>query len=148
MKNDILQGSSLTILVIDDDEFSRELLREMLEQEGLFSVQMASDGASGLLALSDMVCAPDVLICDVYMPNMDGIELLGELARRRYTGGIILLSGGDGQMLAAARTIASAKGLKVLGAFSKPLSYERLLQAMVGETQVKNSAASLCLSLP
>jgi CheY-like chemotaxis protein len=133
MKNDIYQGDSLTILVIDDDEFSREVLRETLAADGLFSVHLVNDGGSGLSALSDMVCTPDVLICDVYMPDMDGIELLGELARRSYPGAIILLSGVDGQVLAAARTIAVANGLKVLGAFSKPLSYERLRQAMAGK---------------
>jgi CheY-like chemotaxis protein len=133
MKNDIYQGDSLTILVIDDDEFSRDLLRQMLAADGLCSVHLANDGGSGLSALSDMVCTPDVLICDVYMPDMDSLELLSELARRSYPGAIILLSGGDAQMLAAARTSASAKGLKLLGAFSKPLSSEQLLQAMTGE---------------
>jgi CheY-like chemotaxis protein len=143
MKNDILQGDSLTALVIDDDEFSREVLREMLAVDGMFSVQVATDGGSGLIALSNMMYTPDVLICDVYMPNMDGIELLSELARRRYPGGIILLSGINGQTLAAARTIAVHNGLNVLGAFSKPLSYERLLQAMASEMQgARRSAVS------
>jgi CheY-like chemotaxis protein len=135
MKIDILQDASLTVLVIDDDEFSREILREMLAADGIFSVHMATDGHSGLAALADMVCAPDVLICDVYMPNMDGIELVTELGRRRYSGGIILLSGVDGQVLAAARTIAIANGLNVLGAFNKPPSSELLLQAMASEPQ-------------
>ncbi len=58
MKNDILQGAAFTALVIDDDEFSREVLRETLSADGLFSVQLASDGASGLMALSDMGARP------------------------------------------------------------------------------------------
>ena len=52
MNNDILQGAAFTALVIDDDEFSREVLREMLAEDGIFSVRMAADGASGLMALA------------------------------------------------------------------------------------------------
>ena len=57
----------------------------------------------------------------VFVPEKDGIEFVGELAKRRYTGGVILVSGGDAQMLALARLIAVTSGLNVLGAFAKPL---------------------------
>ncbi len=57
------------ILVIDDNERDRRLLRDALEHEG-YSVESAADGAEGLKVLFER--RPDVVVLDVIMPNMDG----------------------------------------------------------------------------
>jgi CheY-like chemotaxis protein len=72
---------------------------------------------------------PDVLIVDLAMPDMDGIEFLKNLAQRGYDGGIIVLSGMSGAVLKAAESIAKASGLQVLGAFQKPISPQNLQAA-------------------
>ena len=81
MHTAIFQDTVMTALVVDDDPFSQQLLCEMLVQDGLFEVHCASDGHHALRTLTDMASPPDLLICDVYMPNMDGIEFLRELGR-------------------------------------------------------------------
>jgi CheY-like chemotaxis protein len=130
MTTAILQDTVLTALVVDDDPFSQQLLSEMLAQDGLFLVDCATDGQHALRVLAEMTAPPDLLICDVYMPNMDGIEFLHELGRQGYAGDIVLLTGVNEQVLGAARAIAVARGLQVKGAFTKPVAYAQLMRAI------------------
>src|SRR4051812_27880283 len=68
-----------SLLIVDDDEILRSLMRASLEQDG-FIVNEADDGQRAL-----ELCAtnlPDVLITDVVMPRMDGFELCRELRKR------------------------------------------------------------------
>ena len=132
MTTEILETQS-TVLVIDDDDYSLDLARLTLGKLGFTKVQTAHDGSVGLRLLDEMPEPPDFVICDIFMPERDGIEFVGELAKRRYPGGVILISGGDAQMLALARQIAVASGLNLRGAFTKPLQQEQLRQALSGE---------------
>lgn len=61
-----------TILVVDDELSIRETLRDLLEDEG-YSVLTASNGQEGLNQLSRV--HPDVVLCDVMMPGIDGREM-------------------------------------------------------------------------
>ena len=83
-----------------------------------------------LRALAALPRQPDFLICDVFMPDMDGIEFLDQLTKNNYQGGIILVSGQDITMMAIAQQVAVADGLKMIGAFTKPVSIARLTEAL------------------
>jgi DNA-binding response OmpR family regulator len=61
------------ILVLEDDPSVQMLLRKQLIAHG-FKVTIASDGLDGLLKLETV--KPDLMICDVMMPNLDGIEFV------------------------------------------------------------------------
>lgn len=92
--NDTTVPSALqSALVIDDDEFSREILRKNLLQIGIGDVTLAGNGREGVTALNGMSREPDFLICDIFMPDMDGIEFIAELASRHFKGGLILVTG-------------------------------------------------------
>lgn len=119
---------SQRFLVVDDDATSRELARIYLGLIGIDDVHEASDGAQALRLLDTMHPPVDCLVCDIYMPRRDGIELISELATRGYQGGLVLMSGGDLQMLAIAKQIAQQSGLDVWAALAKPLQLETLRQ--------------------
>ncbi len=127
-----IQEAQLTLLLVDDDDFSLNLAHLTLSRLGFAHVRIARDGREGLRALDAMQPPPDFLICDIFMPNQDGIELMGELAKRGYRGGVVLVSGGDGQMLSIAHQIAVESGLNVLGVISKPLQQDALQQVLFG----------------
>lgn len=124
------QAPIRSALIVDDDEFSRNCLSELLADMGINQIHTADNGRTGLKCLRQMAAAPDVLICDIYMPDMDGIEFLEKLIERRYTGRLILISGMDVQTLTLAREIADAGPMDFLGAFLKPVPRETLATAL------------------
>jgi DNA-binding response OmpR family regulator len=64
------------ILVLEDDPSVQMLMRKQLTAHG-FNVTVASDGLDGLMKLEQV--RPDLIICDVMMPNLDGIEFVKAL---------------------------------------------------------------------
>ncbi|MGB8373842.1 MAG: response regulator [Salegentibacter sp.] len=70
------------ILLIEDDQTLRENTKEMLELSG-YKVYDTDDGRSGLaLALQHL---PDLIVCDIMMPTMDGYEVLDALGKKEAT---------------------------------------------------------------
>jgi len=80
--------ASKLALVVDDDSFSQELFSEMLRALGIADIHTASTGRIALRTLAALPRLPDFLICDVFMPDMDGIEFLEALAKQRYPGAL------------------------------------------------------------
>ena len=119
-----------TALVIDDDISSQAIFRKNLEQMGIADVVMAGNGREAARALDAMPTPPDFLICDIFMPDMDGIEFIGELAQRNYQGGLILVTGVNRGMLEVATDIATLKGLRLLGTFNKPVLAQDLREVL------------------
>ena len=130
----VKQVAEPKFLIVDDDDLSQDLACFVLAKLGFTRVQPARNGKDGLRAVDAMPQLPDFVICDIFMPEMDGIELVGELARRRYPGGVILVSGGDNRMLSVARRLAAGSGLNVLGAFAKPLPQDQIGSAILAFT--------------
>ena len=82
------------ILVVDDETDARFALVELLREEG-YSVEAAADGFKALGRLPEFV--PDLVLTDLKMPGMDGIELLGKISSvKRQLLSVEPPSGGDG----------------------------------------------------
>jgi CheY-like chemotaxis protein len=78
-----------TILVVEDDPQLREVITEVLSDEG-FTVHEASDGQRALEEIAaDM---PDLVLSDISMPRLTGVELAEELSRREDPVPIVLMS--------------------------------------------------------
>jgi CheY-like chemotaxis protein len=118
------------VLIIDDDEFSRAMLRKVLTSLGVSDIHDAVNGLDGLRVLNRLETPPDFMICDVFMPDMDGIEFVGALVKLQYEGGLLLVTGGNIGMLEVANEIAQIQGLNVLGTFTKPVLAQALGRAM------------------
>lgn len=107
------------ILVVDDDESLRELLRMHLSSAG-YEVQVAPDAiAAGYIVLKS---PPDLIITDVNMPHMDGFEFVAALKGDRSLPNIpviFLTSVEDGD--------ARGKELGAVGYITKPVRADRLL---------------------
>jgi len=85
-----MQKTSATLLIIDDDEVVRASLAAYLEDSG-FSVLQASNGVQGLQMFEQE--QPDLIICDLRMPQMSGLELIRQVAQRSAQTPVIVISG-------------------------------------------------------
>jgi len=115
----------LRVLLLDDDVFMLDVLSDMLEQLGEFDIRCESHSELALASLRQH--QPDLLICDLSMPDVDGIEFLRMAAESGFQGGVVLLSGLHSAVRLAAERLAVANGLHILGTFRKPLESAELL---------------------
>lgn len=126
MNDATCKGQIGSVLMVDDDEFSCDIMCAMLGGLGVTEVHCAGSGRAGLRTLARLASAPDVLICDLFMPDMDGIEFMAELATQHYQGAVVLVSGVDVEMLSLAQDLVLADGIRLLGSFPKPLRADTL----------------------
>jgi CheY-like chemotaxis protein len=115
------------ILLIDDDEQFRAMLAQMLSQDA-HQVTLAGDGDEGL-RLSGQV-KPDLIITDILMPHLDGIEAIMALAGAGSTIPIIAISGGR-RTISAEFNLKSAALIGVKATLAKPFARAELRQAIV-----------------
>jgi CheY-like chemotaxis protein len=83
------------ILVVDDEEHIRKLLMDELGDEG-HEIITASDGIEALSLLKDGHVHPELIILDLRMPNMDGLETMGHIIKSRINIPVIIYSAFSG----------------------------------------------------
>ena len=118
--------SELQVMVVEDHGFQRRMALRMLGEIGVGSVHDAADGVAALDMLQRLPAPPDVVLVDLDMPGMDGVEFIGHVAQGRLARGIALVSALDPALMAAVQTMARAFGLAVLGSNEKPVTLDKL----------------------
>ena len=121
-------GQPPRVLVLDDDPFMLAMLKDMLHTIGVRDVYAEASTRHALSTLAEQ--GPEVLICDLALPDMDGIEFLQAAAERGFRGNVILLSGMDSGVRDAAGELARVLGLDVAGIFRKPIGLDQLRSAV------------------
>src|SRR5262245_63984962 len=95
----MIDKSAIKILVVDDESFILKLHERILANLGFTSVTTCESALRALEAIHDAALPPDLILLDLNMPHMDGVEFLRHLVKRDYSGGVILLSGEDERVL-------------------------------------------------
>jgi EAL domain-containing protein (putative c-di-GMP-specific phosphodiesterase class I)/FixJ family two-component response regulator len=118
--------SAIRVLVLDDEPFMLKLLSHMLSKLGFPQVTTCSSGYTALEWVDSPSSAPDLILCDLNMPEMDGVEFVRKLVEHQYVGSLILVSGEDERVLQTAEKLVQAHQITVLGHLNKPVSPARL----------------------
>ncbi|TFD81120.1 EAL domain-containing protein [Cryobacterium sp. Sr8] len=117
--------TTILILTLDDETFMLKLLARMLAKLGFTEVTACDNGAEALERVAAPL-PPDLILLDLNMPGMDGIEFVRKLVDQGYTGSVILVSGEDERILKSTVHLIQAHRITVLGHLSKPVSLARL----------------------
>ncbi len=135
--------AQLNLLVVDDSETQRDYALALCREIGVTALRAARDGVHALEQLHQRTA--DVVLVDLEMPVMDGVELIRHIARETLARAIIILSAKDPVLISSVGTMAEADGLTVLGTFNKPLNEDLLrcgLKLLAATAERKSSVAA------
>jgi EAL domain-containing protein (putative c-di-GMP-specific phosphodiesterase class I) len=124
--------ASLRVMVVEDHGFQRRMALRLLADLGIERTWEAADGGSALELLHGLDAPPDVIIVDLDMPGMDGVEFIGHVAERKLASAVVIASALDPALLETVQTMARAYGLRVLGAVEKPMTLAKLATVLAG----------------
>lgn len=125
----VYNGITMTrLLIADDAPFIREIVRTVAEKNGLHLVGEAVNGTEAV-ALA-LVQKPDVILMDIIMPKMSGIEATKEILQKLPNTKIIAFSTADQEMM-----VMRALEAGCISYLAKPFKAEELLQAIRGVTE-------------
>ncbi len=136
----MIDKSTIKILILDDEPFMLKLLARMLANQGFIHVVCCDNGKDALAQLNVESTRPDLILLDLNMPGMDGIEFIRYLVERQFTGSLILVSGEDERMLKTTERLVQAHKIAVLGYLQKPVKPDALL-AMLAQWSPPSEAA-------
>ena len=124
------------VLLVDDDVAIVQVLQDALglfRHEHAYAVQTARDGAEGLAALE---CGPfDLVLLDMCMPRMNGLELLAEMRRRGIQTPVLMLTGNEDN-----RSAADALAAGIFAYVPKPFDLQHL-EMLISLAAAPRSAA-------
>ncbi len=119
-------AAAMTILVVDDDEFARELIAKALQSQP-YQLLFAATGAEALAALRN--ARPDLILMDINLPDMDGVTLTGRPKAVLHLAPIpVLMLTGE----ARRETLASSISAGAADFIVKPFSRDALLAKLAG----------------
>lgn len=131
-----------TFLLVDDDPFQIKLLSAQLANLGVKKMESFTSGQAVLDKLEQLKNGNSIMLLDLDMPEMDGVELMRHLAKHDYFGALGLVSGQDAHTLQAAYKLAFAHRLNILGQLQKPVQSEAL-QMLLERWRVNASAGTI-----
>ena len=113
--------SKLRVLIVDDQDDARDLLKDMLKEIGTAETAEAKDGQEALQFLSDRPGFADVILCDWNMPNMTGLDFLGEVRIKAPKTPFLMVTGRSDM-----DSVIRAKSLGLSAYIRKPFTKEQL----------------------
>ena len=119
-----------SLLVVDDSHVQRAYSVNQARALGIVSIYEAADGEEALRILDMLALPPDLLLIDLEMPGMDGVQLIQALAERQIHVPFIVASSRESALLESVEVMARALDLQVLATLRKPWLVADLRQAM------------------
>ena len=137
----------LIAMVVEDDDFQRRTVARMLRSMGAREVREAGDGKQALASMRD--AAPvDLVVCDLDMPEMDGMEFIRHLGKANSAASVIIASAQNRSLLNSVDKMARAYGVRLLGAIEKPVTLKGLANLIVLHEPLKPQPARASAGAP
>jgi EAL domain-containing protein (putative c-di-GMP-specific phosphodiesterase class I)/signal transduction histidine kinase len=141
--NEDVTQFSIKLLLVDDDYIMHRVMTVMLNDLGISGVLNAMSGPEALDIMEQNGDGVDVVICDLNMPEMDGVEFIRHLAKRNYSGSLILTSGEDLRILKTVEKLAIEHDLHVLGVLEKPAVPAKLSELLDSLDQIRQEGTMM-----
>ncbi len=129
-----------SLLVVDDSVVQRRHAVALCRELGIELIYEAGNGREALELLSMLILRPSLMIVDLEMPCMDGVELIQQLHRRQLDIPFIVASGREIALIQSVETMSGVLGLRVLAGLQKPLKLDQLAGALARYSE-RHSAA-------
>lgn len=120
-----VSGNQPSILLLDDDPFMLGIHSRMLRGMGYQMIGTAASAEEALTLLHNDSCAVDIILCDLNMPGIDGIEFLQMLSASAFRGSVILVSGEGLRIMHTVQKLLGER-LIVMGMLEKPAGRQAL----------------------
>lgn len=140
--------ASPRVLIVEDSPCQAEYLSVLCRACGISKLSTAENGRVALELIDKAETCFDILICDLEMPDLDGIELIQWLAKRNTSSALIIVSSREQSLISAVELMAVTEGIYVLGSIQKPVpqgALEALLKDYRGKAVARTKGAS-CLN--
>jgi EAL domain-containing protein (putative c-di-GMP-specific phosphodiesterase class I)/CheY-like chemotaxis protein/GGDEF domain-containing protein len=134
-------GATRRVIVLDDDPLVTRTLERGINKAG-FTTETANHHTAFFELLSRGT--PDIVVLDLMMPGMDGVQVIAEMAEKGYTCSLIIISGIDRQTIESAQKTAQMRGFNVLGVLGKPFRRHHLARLL--ERYAANDATTTVAS--
>ncbi|HEX2138515.1 MAG TPA: EAL domain-containing response regulator [Woeseiaceae bacterium] len=122
-----MPGAKNRLLIVDDEPAICTIIARIAEPLG-FSVESLNNSGQFLQTLKDF--QPSLLILDLKMPGVDGVQLLHQVKEGQSDAQVIVISGMDQRVLNTAEKLGRSQGLQMLGVLQKPLQRNELEQRL------------------
>lgn len=123
-------------LVIDDDLMQLEIMADDLQQLGVKRVLLAQSGRQAIDLVNEHKSIT-IIFTDISMPEMDGLQLLRQLATEGVSIPIVLVSSAKTDIMHSVGMLARSHGMQVIGFVQKPVTPENLLAMLHGNTNTR-----------
>ena len=117
------QMSELKVVIVDDSDFYRGIIRKMLAEEGVTIVGEAASAEAALIVIKDS--KPDVVITDIVMPEISGIELTEKINQNFPDISVIVISS-----LSQEHIVLEAIGAGASDFIAKPIQKQQLMDSL------------------
>jgi EAL domain-containing protein (putative c-di-GMP-specific phosphodiesterase class I)/AmiR/NasT family two-component response regulator len=116
----------LRVLLVDDQEHVRRFERSVLAMLGVTDIVEAANGREAVAEVSQPGGWFDLILCDLRMPDWDGVETMRAFAALGVQSGVAIVSGEDERLIDTSALLAHAHGLRLLGTVQKPITVPKL----------------------
>lgn len=115
-----------SVLLVDDDPIQVAILKSYFASMQVETILTARNSAEGLECLRENISRIDLIVTDLQMPEMDGIEFMRHLKSGKYAGKLAIVSGVKSDLLQHAGRLAKMHNLELIGYVAKPMTKDSL----------------------